>query len=403
MTFCTKCGHRNDDADAFCEECGQPLKKSSSSFTSPTPQPHASTPSVKEKPARRGRLLFGGLAVVSILTIGGGAAYYFLSPEAPSNEVFADRINHALLNNPAFTAAQARHTCLENFNYAADPVLINPYDTHTQQWLKLLVDGGLYVGPETIQENSGYFTTNHLSYKKTEAGSKATQNKKLCFADGLTVIKLESFSPPEKLGDTTISRTVAHLGFRNAQAWTQTPEAKNQMPNFFSKELKERFVLVLNKDGKWEVASPEALKQLPAPAKKMNGAPTAPANEKGFFDKIAGLFSGVFQSKPSSVIVNMNNELCKTGDFSVMSNYVTERSKPAIASLSALMSEPAKSVKLKSEIQKNCKDGKGRIEVVQETVNQDTATVVYRQEGSTETANLVKENGQWKLDIGPGK
>ena len=104
--------------------------------------------------------------------------------------------------------------------------------------------------------------------------------------------------------------------------------------------------------------------------------------------------------KPSSTLIDMNNELCKTGDMAVMTKYVSERAKPAISATAALMAEPKKAAMMKTEIQKNCKDGNAKIDVLSEKIEGDKATISYKEnDGSEKTANLVKENGEWKLDL----
>jgi hypothetical protein len=103
--------------------------------------------------------------------------------------------------------------------------------------------------------------------------------------------------------------------------------------------------------------------------------------------------------KPSNVLVDMNNELCKTGDLTVMTKYVSERSKPAISGIAAMMAEPTKAAQIKTNIQQGCSDGKSKIEVLKETVEKDRAEVVYKEGNETKTAKLVKENDAWKIDI----
>lgn len=103
--------------------------------------------------------------------------------------------------------------------------------------------------------------------------------------------------------------------------------------------------------------------------------------------------------KPSNTLIDMNNELCKTGDMAVMTKYVTEKAKPAINATVALMSEPKKAALMKTEIQKNCKEGKAQIEIISEKIEGDKAVITYKEGAEQKTANLLKENGEWKLDL----
>lgn len=108
--------------------------------------------------------------------------------------------------------------------------------------------------------------------------------------------------------------------------------------------------------------------------------------------------------KPSNTLIDMNNELCKTGDVAVMAKYVSERAKPAISATAALMAEPKKAAMMKTEIQKSCQDGKAKIDVLSETIDGDRASISYKEnDGSEKTAKLVKENGEWKLDLDTNK
>lgn len=407
MAFCTKCGHKNPDENNFCEECGAPIKQAAvphtEHFISPTPtpavEPQAKAPAAPRQP-RSKKLIVGAVTTVVVLVGIGGGAYFWLSPEPASEAIFQGIIEKSLSTNPEKFSSKV---CLDNFDYAKDPVFVNTYDGGTQQWLKLLVDGGVYGPPETVSENSGFFTTTLLRYTKTEAGKNVTKGSRLCFADGVTVTKVLSFTPPQKIGETLTSQANAQLGYRNPMPWTQTPEAKELMPAMFASDITETFTLTLNQDRKWELAT--ALPAAPLAAARNTPAVQAsqPDSSSSFFDSIAGMFSGLFSQKPSSVITDMNAELCRSGDLSVMANYVSERSKPAILGMTAMMAEPRKAEQVKNEIQKACKGSESKIEVQEEVITGDRAKVTYREGNQVKSADLVKEQGKWKLDIGPGK
>lgn len=284
MPFCTKCGHKNLDDSGFCEECGHPLKKgeTNQAATSPSPSVPQSLPSNGLK-----KIVIGGaVGLVALIAIAAGA-YLLLSPETASEAVFAKAIESAMAANPH---AYADRVCLDNFDYSKDPVDVNPYDGNTQKWLKILVNGGLYTPPETITEGSGVFTTTRISYRKTEAGNKATKGTRLCFADGLALAKVTGFTPPQKLGDTFASRATAKFTYRNPMPWIQTAEAKAMVPNRFAQDITDTFALVL-KNGKWEVAPQVTLTQLAATGKAQPQQHQT-STGGGFFDNILGFFSG---------------------------------------------------------------------------------------------------------------
>lgn len=108
-------------------------------------------------------------------------------------------------------------------------------------------------------------------------------------------------------------------------------------------------------------------------------------------------------SGPGDVIVKMNDEMCSTGDPSVMAKYASKSSQPVVGMITAVMSEPAKAEEMKKQVKETCENGKP-IEILETTVDGDTATVRFRnQEGEEETQKLVKEDGEWKIELTPDK
>jgi hypothetical protein len=307
MIFCTQCGHKNVADASFCEECGTALVKRSAAPVAETPTP-ASTPAplvapvasvapvadgpVTARPVNGKLLKFAAIGVAALVAIGGGVVF-LLAPESPSNERFAAAIERSLAAN----AQQYKpHYCLNNFAYNLDPVLVNEQDQNTRQWLALLTQAGLYNEPELIEDGSGYFMVRRLKYTKTEAGNKATQERQLCIADGVTVAKVESFTPPQKVGDTQASRATVTLKLRNPMAWVMSPETRAQAPQI-KPEFSDSVVMVL-KDGKWDVADPRALqtamaaeRKLGAQQKQNESAQGSGANGVGgIFDSLKKLF-----------------------------------------------------------------------------------------------------------------
>ncbi|GAB2670472.1 DUF4878 domain-containing protein [Arenimonas aestuarii] len=107
--------------------------------------------------------------------------------------------------------------------------------------------------------------------------------------------------------------------------------------------------------------------------------------------------------QPGDTIIDMQAEVCATGDPSVMQKYVSKKSQPAVGMIAAVMSEPAKAEQMKAQIKEECSKA-GEIEILETKIEGDKATVRYRNpEGKEETDTLVKEDGEWKLDFNMDK
>ena len=103
--------------------------------------------------------------------------------------------------------------------------------------------------------------------------------------------------------------------------------------------------------------------------------------------------------QPGDTIIDMQAEVCATGDPSVMQKYVSKKSQPAVGMISAIMAEPAKAEQMKAQIKQECENA-AEIEILETKIEGDKATVRYRNpEGKEETDTLVKEDGEWKLDF----
>ncbi|WP_160171924.1 DUF4878 domain-containing protein [Arenimonas donghaensis] len=103
--------------------------------------------------------------------------------------------------------------------------------------------------------------------------------------------------------------------------------------------------------------------------------------------------------QPGDTIIDMQAEICATGDPSVMQKYVSKKSQPAVGMITAVMAEPAKAEQMKAQIKEECETA-GEIEILETKIEGDKATVRYRNpEGKEDTETLVKEDGEWKLDF----
>jgi hypothetical protein len=298
MIFCTQCGHKNVAEARFCEECGKPLVLRAAAApaaqvvgaASSTPTDFVATASASSIPIN-GKLLKYVAGGVALLAVIGAGLFFLLAPESASNERFAAAIERSLAANSQ--AYKVRY-CLSNFAYNLDPVQVNEQDQGTRQWLAVLTKAGLYSEPELIEDTTGYFVVRKLRYSKTEAGKNATQEGKLCIADGVTVAKVDSFTPPQKLGDTQASRATVTLKLRNPMPWVMTDETRAQTPQIKA-EFTDSVVMAL-KDGKWDVADQRALQtammaERKLSSKQQSGNDSASSGAGGFFDSLKKLFS----------------------------------------------------------------------------------------------------------------
>ena len=103
--------------------------------------------------------------------------------------------------------------------------------------------------------------------------------------------------------------------------------------------------------------------------------------------------------QPGDTLIAMHDELCETGDPSVMAKYASKKSQPALGMITAVMAEPEKAEQMKAQIKAECETAQD-IEILETKIEGDTATVRYMSpEGKEETDTLVKEDGEWKLDL----
>ncbi len=106
------------------------------------------------------------------------------------------------------------------------------------------------------------------------------------------------------------------------------------------------------------------------------------------------------KNAPGNTIERMQAEICSTGDPMVMQKYVSAKSQQIVSMMSMLMAEEAKAKQIKEQIKADCAAGANKVEILETKIDGDTATVRYRNgKGEEETAQLIKEDGEWKLHI----
>jgi hypothetical protein len=291
--FCTRCGTKTEVANArFCDACGAPLPG--------TPVAAAPTAHSQPTPLPLGKIVkFGSIAVAVLALLGGGVWWLTKAPSLPDASDLS-----ALLN--ADQAATEQRVCLDNFDYAKNPVTIAQYDTNTKQWLDALAVAGVYSPAQTVTSGGGWFSQTQYRYTQTAAGLKAVRNGKLCFASGIALDKV-SYSKPEKRADKTFAEARYTYHYSNPAAWVSQPAIAKAEPARLGKtSFDDSAVLMLDKD-KWQLVSAQDLRETQAGQSRNHalfdlsmlgqGAPdaesaTATPPAAGLFDSIKRLFSG---------------------------------------------------------------------------------------------------------------
>lgn len=195
--FCTRCGTKNADDAKFCESCGAPLRAPVAASTAasasvqhapqPTPQP-IPQPVRAGLSRRAGVLILSGMAL--LLLVVAVVAWRVLGPSTgPSSAELRAAANTWLQQHQAGLLQQ--DACVRNFNYSANPVFVNGFDTQTQTWLNALVKAGIYSGPQTVQ--SGFIT--QLKYSYGPQAARYIRSGALCVADGLSVKDVQVLQP----------------------------------------------------------------------------------------------------------------------------------------------------------------------------------------------------------------
>jgi|GEM_PF-3177349 len=226
--FCTRCGTQNADDAAFCESCGHPLKPRTEIPVSPTP----AAGSAKVSKTSSAALLWGSVVGVLLLVVAAvlGVLFYERKPDFSPDEL-ATAIRQHLAATPQVGES---HVCIDNLPYQKPEFRVRPDDQATNDWLGLLVEGGLYEPPhdETV-DRGNLGVEEQRVYVKTPLGAQSIRDNRLCFAEGIEFVRLDGHVQPteNKPGATSTARFL--FRYRNAQAWTQNPRAAQLLPARF--------------------------------------------------------------------------------------------------------------------------------------------------------------------------
>lgn len=283
--FCRHCGNSLSADVAFCDACGQAV----AGKHAPSPTVTAST-TTKRTPSRA--LVLGGVSALLLLLIGGAALFLMQGSEPPTGSSLARLLN----TDKAFLQDK---TCLSNFDYADNPTHVSPYDQHTQQWLQVLVDAGLYNEPQRVVTSNGYFNQERLRYEQTPAAKDVVQNGKLCFASGLAVTAVQ-YAPVQQRNDMRLARGELTYQYEKPAPWISTPDAMAMQPDRFSKDSYAA-VIYLGKQGSedWKLLPPNTGRQL----ERQIAASTTTQSVSGSAWRLTDFFSGLFLGNPASALM----------------------------------------------------------------------------------------------------
>jgi hypothetical protein len=299
--FCTKCGTSNADTDAFCEHCGAALRK-----------PEVLLRPLEGGPQRRAResrkILYASVALGSVLVAGVVAAYFALTPPAPTNArlLAAAKAGHG----EGLLQRSKRELCLSNMDYGVDKFNAAQYDTRTQSWLNTLVEAGLYSPGEAVI-GGGYFSSPLVQYAATPELMKWRDGRRLCLAKGVEIADVVDIQEPSEkaLGNDAAApklHTVAAklvLQATDAAPWLEKANVQSellgQLPGWeyqggkLQKQVPDVFGL---RDGQWATGpayKAELEKQYASTqrARSGQGKNVAAASGGGLFAGLAKLFS----------------------------------------------------------------------------------------------------------------
>ena len=284
--FCTQCGEKNADDASFCEACGKTLAVKPAIIPGIPPAPVPQPAARRSNPA----LLWGGIVGAVLLAVGLLAVAYFAMPKAADpREQIAEAIRSHLLAKPELTESLV---CLNNLPYQHAELRVRPLDQATIDWLDVLVGAGFYQPPRDEQVEREALIEEQKVYTRSEAGALAIRGNRLCFAEGVELVRLEASTPPRELKNGEASSTARFFyRYRNAQAWTKSRQAKELMPARFAQPEWPAGAQLQRRDKAWSV---ERLIDagVAEQALRREAAADKPAASEGWQSWLKGLFAG---------------------------------------------------------------------------------------------------------------
>lgn len=184
--FCTQCGTANAAANAFCDQCGAPLRKAAVPAAAASAAPSAAA-------VRSRKPLRIAAAAGALLLLGGGALYFALAAPAPT----PSRLLAAAQAGYGGQLKQQvkQELCLSNMNYSSQPFNAAQYDQRTLAWLDTLVLAGLYSPGTPITQN-GIFGQTLVRYRPTPELAQWLDGGRLCLGKALEITDVVEIGKP---------------------------------------------------------------------------------------------------------------------------------------------------------------------------------------------------------------
>ncbi|MDE2254203.1 MAG: zinc ribbon domain-containing protein [Betaproteobacteria bacterium] len=305
--FCTRCGQQSANDARFCHACGAPLQRPV------TIVPAGAGP-------RRGLLLGAGLVLGLAVLVALGVWLLFGRTDGPSNAELETAAAQWLHQNESSLMEDA---CLDNLNYAANPLLLDAGDQSARQWMAVLVKAGVYAKPRQVEDGMG----TRWRYDREPQAARYIRDGRLCVASGIKVAgvrvlhagspELERLPPGVSIPDNWAFAQL-DLQWTGLAAWAQQPAVQQQLPGLAS-DRTQRIMLLKSAQGAWLLPSPaeqigmqlqlrsliagaavgKAVQEFSQKLGQALGQPGAPASEpsaaapqsKGFFEWLKSLMS----------------------------------------------------------------------------------------------------------------
>ncbi len=238
--FCTKCGTKNEEGAAFCDNCGNALRQplapapvpQSGPDVAPTAGAGGALP-MRSMPGRPKTVLYASLALATVLVLGGAAMYFVLQAPSPTpaNLLAAAKLAYG----KSALEEERSELCLSNTDYTNEQLNIDQQDYSFRQRMDALVVAGLYSPPVQITKGGGFFQQTVLQYIATPELAKYREGTRLCLAKGVEVAGVSDIQKPlTKSGNirgkkvqitgTEATMTLQALG---AAPWLDQPRVRN--------------------------------------------------------------------------------------------------------------------------------------------------------------------------------
>lgn len=394
--FCHECGSSAELDATYCEECGTELRPLAAASAPVAPVADAASDAAVAPQPRRGvsgRALAIAGGVVAALAVGGGAAWFLLAPK-PASEAELRAAAEDWIKAPDMQRRD--RPCVQNFDYRAAMVDINPSDTRTQQWLAPLVKAGIYLPPTEVQTGNPWQPT-ALSYQKGPEAPRFVVNGQLCAASQLQVVRL-AFDPKNEIevSGIRVQRGSVTLAWQDRVAWSQESPAKEVFDGRFREREIDAVWLRDQDKGAWRVGTAAEVVRLDREMRRQTQSGKDIGGGSGGFS-LSGLFSNPFGggASPEKTVEDFFRNVAdgKTEEAAKMVEVDGQQGQDLVAMLATISMEAA------------AQDGIRNIESENlggdDSLRSMRSRITYNN-GRTETRALTlhKVDGRWLLVLG---